>query len=254
MNTEIKNFYSTIDFDVWATKSNLSSDEKYIIETYLNKHKKTVDAGTGGGRILLEMQKMGFTSLYGYDIVPELIAVAKQKDLSSSINFDVGDVTSLNYEDSFFEQIVYIQQILSVLNSEIERKKALKEAYRILQPGGTALFSFISFETTTKGFIYNLYLMYLYTIRKMSGSKLSIQYFPYNSHGGKFNLLGFLLGSGPYLYRYKLQEAYHDLQEVGFQVIAISSREQINQEIMYSNLEEMSKQPIKGAIYFVCKK
>jgi ubiquinone/menaquinone biosynthesis C-methylase UbiE len=254
MQPEVKQFYSTVDFDVWATKSGLNPDEKYIIETYLDKNKKTVDAGTGGGRILLEMQKMGFTSLYGYDIVPELIAVARQKDLSGSINFEVGDVTSLNYEDSFFEQILYIQQILSVLNSETEIKNALKEAYRILQPGGTALFSFISFETTTGGFVYNLYLIYLSIIRKISGSKFSIQYFPYNSHGGKFNLLGFLLGKGPYLYRYKLQEAYEDLQAVGFQVIAISSREQISQGIMYRTLEEMRQQPIKGAIYFVCKK
>lgn len=248
-----KEYYSTTGFDDWSDLSGLKPEEKYVIEKYLDPGQKTLEAGTAGGRIVGEMKNLGFTSLYGYDFVPGFIEKAKQRDTSNSIGFEVQDATCLNYENSSFDQILYLAQILSTID-ESGRAKAMKEAYRILRVGGTALFSFVSFETKTGGVIYRLYAMYLSLVRKLLGSNLSPQYFPYNTHMDKLTFSSVLLGSGPYLYRYKLQEAYNELTEVGFKVAAIASREQIIQGIMYDSLAEMSKQPIKGAIYFVCKK
>lgn len=250
-----KEFYSTVEFDSWANKKSLNPDEKYVIEKYLlDKGGKTLEAGTAGGRILLEMKNLGFTSLHGFDFVPEFIERARQKDTSNSICFEVDDATSLNYQDSCFDQVIYLQQIISTIDDEAGRVKALKEAYRILRAGGTGLFSFISFETRTGGVMYPWYRMYLYLVRKLLKSNRSTQYFPYVDSGGRLNYSSILLGSGPYLYRYKLREAYQALNEAGFTVVALGSREQITQGIMYNSLEEMSGQPITGAIYFVCKK
>jgi SAM-dependent methyltransferase len=249
-----KKFYSTVDFDFWAEKKGLNPDEQYVIEKYLDRGGKTLEAGTAGGRILLEMKNLGFTSLHGFDFVPEFIERARQRDTSNSICFEVDDATSLNYENSCFDQVVYLQQIICTIDDELGREKALKEAYRVLKVGGTALFSFLSFETRTGGALYPLYLTYLFLVRKLFGSNRSIQYFPYQQHGGRLNLSSILLGSEPYLYRYKLREAHQALKEAGFKVAALGSREQINQGIMYNSLEEMSGQPITGAIYFVCKK
>jgi ubiquinone/menaquinone biosynthesis C-methylase UbiE len=254
MAISTKEFFTNVDFGYWAEKEKLHPDEKYIIETYLDKDKKTLEAGTGGGRILLEMQNMGFSSLYGYDFVPEFIEAAKNKDRTKSIYFEVQDGTSLTYEESYFDQIIYLQQFISVLETEVARKPAIKEAYRILKQHGTALFSFLSFETKTGGFNYHLYLIYLYIIRKLSASNYSIQYFPYIQQGGKFNLRAALQGNSPYIYRYKLQEAYQDLTDVGFKVTAVGSREQILQGRMYNSIEQILNQPIKGAIFFVCTK
>lgn len=249
-----KEFYSTVEFDSWADKKGLNYDEKYVIEKYLDKGGKTLEAGTAGGRILFEMNNLGFTSLHGYDFVTKFIERARQRNTSHSICFEVQDATSLNYEDSSFDQIIYLQQIICTIDDEAGRAKALKEAYRVLRVGGTALFSFISFETRTGGVMYPLYLMYLSLVRKLLKSNRSTQYFPYQTHGDKLNFSSILLGSGPYLYRYKLQEAYEALNEVGFKVAAIGSREQITQGIMYDSLPAMSNQPVKGAVYFVCKK
>jgi ubiquinone/menaquinone biosynthesis C-methylase UbiE len=252
--TGSKEFYSTVDFDFWAEKKGLNPDEQYVIEKYLERGGKTLEAGTAGGRILLEMKHLGFTSLHGFDFVPEFIERARQKDTSHSICFAVDDATSLNYENSCFDQIVYLQQIICTIDNELSRGKALKEAYRVLKVGGTALFSFLSFETRTGGAMYSLYLTYLSLVRKLRGSNHSVQYFPYQQQGGRFNLSSILLGSEPYLYRYKLREAQQALNEAGFKVAAVGSREQINQGFMYDSLEEMSGQPMKGAIYFVCEK
>lgn len=252
--TGVKAFYSTVEFDSWADRKGLTPDEKYLIERYLDKKGKTLEAGTGGGRILLEMKDLGFTSLHGYDFVSGLIERAKQRDSRHSIRFEVQDATSLSYEDESFDQIVYLQQFICVLDDHAARGKALKEAARILRVGGTALFSFLSFKTRSGGAVYPMYLAYLYLVRKLRRSNRSIRYFPYNYRGGRLNLPSLLLGGGPYLYRYTLQEASDALREVGFKIIAVGSREQIGRGVMYKSVEEMECQPIRKAIYFVCTK
>ncbi|HSE89353.1 MAG TPA: class I SAM-dependent methyltransferase [Candidatus Binatia bacterium] len=250
----VKEFYSTVEYISWADRRGLTYDEKYLIERYLDKKGKTLEAGTGGGRILFEMKDLGFTSLHGFDFVPGFIARAKERDMSHSISFEVQDATSLFYEDSSFDQIVYLQQFICVLDDAAARTKALKEAHRILRVGGTALFSFLSFRTKSAGPVYPAYLGYLYVVRKLRRSDRSIRYFPYNYRGGRLNLPSLLLGTGPYLYRYTLREAYDALREVGFNVTAVGSREQINRGVMYKSIDEMEGKSIRKAIYFVCTK
>lgn len=252
--TEVKNFYTTVEFPSWANREGLTSDEKYLIKRYLKKREKTLEAGTGGGRILFEMQQRGFTSLHGFDFLPEFIKRARQKDPSGSINFEIQDASNLEYPDSAFDQIIYLQQFICVLEDEEARAKALKEACRILKPGGTGLFSFLSLKTKSAGPVYPAYLGYLYVIRKLRRSDRSIRYFPYNYRGGKLNLHSLLLGTGPYLYRYTLREAYDALREVGFKIKAVGSREQINRGVMYNHIEEMDGKAIRKAICFVCTK
>jgi SAM-dependent methyltransferase len=200
------------------------------------------------------MKNLGFTSLHGYDFVPEFIEWARQRDTGHSVRFEVQDATTLSYEDASFDQIIYLQQFICVLNDDTERVKALKEAYRILRVGGTALFSFLSLKTKSGGAVYLAYLGYLYFVRKLRRSDRSVRYFPYNYRGGRLNLPSLLLGTGPYLYRFTLREAYQALRNVGFKVTAVGSREQITRGIMYKSVEEMQGQPIRKAIYFVCRK
>jgi SAM-dependent methyltransferase len=252
--TGVKEFYSTVEFDSWADRQGLTPDERYLIERYLDRNGKTLEAGTGGGRILFEMKNLGFSSLDGFDFVPEFIERARQKDPKRSINFNVQDATRLRYEDCSFDQIVYLQQFISVLDDDEARAKALKEAYRVLKAGGTALFSFLSFKTKSGGPSYPAYLAYLYVVRKLRREGRSIRYFPYNYRGGKLNLPSLLLGGGPYLYRYTLREAYDALLSVGFTVTAVGSREQISRGFMCESVDEMERKPIRKAIYFVCKK
>jgi 2-polyprenyl-3-methyl-5-hydroxy-6-metoxy-1,4-benzoquinol methylase len=91
-----KEVYNTVEFDAWADKTGLNEDEKYLIVNYLNKNGKTVEAGTATGRILWEMNTLGFQELYGYDYVPEFIEQAKQREQSQNISFEVQDATAAN--------------------------------------------------------------------------------------------------------------------------------------------------------------
>ena len=97
--------------------------------------------------------------------MPEFIEQAKQREASQSISFEVQDATDLTYKDSGFEQIIYWQQIVCFIEEEEKRLKAFREAYRIIKNGGTALFSFLSFESRIKS-LFVVYLAYLSMLRR----------------------------------------------------------------------------------------
>ena len=248
-----KEVYSTVEFDTYASREKLNILENYLIEKFLDKTGKTLEAGTGGGRILLEMRELGFTSLYGFDYVPELIERAKQRDNSQNISFEVQDATNLNYENCYFDQILYLDQIISSIEDEKNRLQTFKEAYRILKTGGTALFSFLSFEARSNSMFYIPYFVYLSLIRKLRGSNRSLQYLPWLKHGGKINWFA-LIDAEPYVYWYKTKEVAQILKEIGFEVVAIGSKNQIEQEKMHSSVETLVNEPITGMLTFVCKK
>ncbi|MCC3406934.1 MAG: class I SAM-dependent methyltransferase [Microcoleus sp. PH2017_10_PVI_O_A] len=144
------NVFSNVEFTKWAYLEELKIEEKYLIQKYLEKQGKTIEAGTGGGRILIEMQKLGFTSLSGFDCAPEMIEVAQQRAGNNGLSFEVQDATNLPYEDSSFEQAIYLQQIICFIQDDLGRLNAFKEAHRILKKGGYILFSFLCFDCRVK--------------------------------------------------------------------------------------------------------
>jgi len=247
-----KAIYSTVEFDSWAFREGLIDTERFLIEQYLDKEGKTLEAGTGGGRILLEMKKMGFKSLCGFDFVEEFIEIAKKKDTSGNIMFEVQDATSLSYLDSSFDQVIYLQQIISLIPNEDKRLKAIKEAYRVLKPGGRALFSFLSFEARSRDFQYLLFLLYLKALRLIFKRRISIQYLPWLKLGGRLNLKAFL-DAEPYVFWYKLQELRMFLQGAGFKILAVGSTHQIKKGTMLS-WDKLKEKDVKGMLYVVCSK
>ena len=72
--------YAGSEFDVWAHRSELEPGERFLIERYLEKDPRTIEAGCGGGRLLLDLQARGFTDLHGFDYLPEFIEVARDRD------------------------------------------------------------------------------------------------------------------------------------------------------------------------------
>ena len=248
-----KAVYSTIEFDSWAERKRLIPAEKFLIQKYFHKTGKTLEAGTGAGRILFEMQALDFKSLHGFDLVYRLIDSAKKKDVNNTVGFEVQDATCLGYKDSTFDQIIYLQQVLCFIENTASRLIALKEAYRVLRPGGTAVFSFLSFDARSKSALYVPYLVYLRVLRKLNGSRRSIQYLPWLRLRGKFNW-GSLVDGRPYVYWYRLPEIGQLLEEAGFQIIAIGSNRQITRSGMHSSYRTLSEEPIDGMLYSVCRK
>ncbi len=243
--------YATKLFNEWANKDGLRTEEEFFITKYLAKEGRTLDAGTGGGRIALGMQQLGFGSLHGFDYVPELIAQAKRRDTSHQIAFEVQDATKLSYPDASFDQIVYLQQVLCILETDADRMQSVREAARILKPKGVALFSFLSFEGRRAK--YWPYIRYLQALRAVCRSRRRIQYLPWLKHDGKFNF-GSLVDRGPYIYWLQSREAWQSLEEGGFRVVAAATFHQGTPIKVLDSCAELEAERKGDGLYFVCTK
>lgn len=248
-----KDLYSNVEFATWLDLQTLFPEEIYLIRKYLQPNLKTVEAGTNGGRILLKMQEMGFANLAGFDYVPELIERAIERDPQRQIDFQVQDAIALSYPDNSFDQIIYLQQIICLIESAADRFKAIQEAYRILATGGTGLFSFLSFESRSSRFIYTTYLTYIRILRKLRGDNRSIQNLPWLTLGGKFNPQS-IVDRPPYTYWYRVSEIYEMLQSVGFEIVAIGTDPQISADDLKATDRELLAAEISGMLYVVVKK
>jgi ubiquinone/menaquinone biosynthesis C-methylase UbiE len=246
--------YSSVEFNFWAYKEeSLSPDEEFLIEKYLDKNATTIEAGTGGGRIVSSLEKIGFKHLYAFDYVPGFIEIAKKKNITRRIYFAIEDAVSLTYKDCQFEQLLYLNQIICTIVDGAARLNAFKEAYRILKKGGTAIFSFLNFDSRAKIPFYIPYVIYIHLLRSLTNTQRSIQYLPQLKYGDKTNWQS-LLDSPPYMYWYKPEEAYQILKEANFEIVALGSNFQINQGKMHTSLESFKQEPNQGMLYFVCQK
>lgn len=245
-----KEVYSTVEFGCWADRQQLEPSESILIRRYLDPGARTLEAGTGGGRILLAMQAMGYRNLTGFDFVADLIRRARERDAHGEIRFDVEDATSLPYADGAFDQIIYMQQILSLIESPAMREKALAEALRVIRPGGVALFSFLSFEARSRSAKYRPLLAYLRGLRAVRGAPRSMQELPWLRLGDRFNWAA-LRDASPYVYWFRMPEAAALLERGGFRLAAIGSGHQVEKGEMAATPAELEGRPLTGMLYCV---
>lgn len=68
------------------------------------------------------------------------LALHLKYKVESKITYQQQDATKLTYEDESFDLVIF-KSIIGDLKSKSNQEKALKEAYRVLKPGGTLLFA-----------------------------------------------------------------------------------------------------------------
>jgi ubiquinone/menaquinone biosynthesis C-methylase UbiE len=97
---------------------------------------KLLDAGTGPGRLLVEISKKNpGLDIFGLDISESMLAVARKNIRSiKKIHLKAGNITKTDYPDDFFDCIVSTG---SFYNWD-KPAEALNEIYRIMKSGCTA--------------------------------------------------------------------------------------------------------------------
>ena len=105
--------------------------EKYFSQNGSVKDKRVLDIGSGKGNHLVGFSRKGM-DVYGCDKRAECIAVLEKFDIRKC------DIESepFPYEDNFFDCIFS----KSVLEHVVNADNFLSESYRVLKPGGIAVF------------------------------------------------------------------------------------------------------------------
>lgn len=252
-SVDYRQTYAGPEFQRWAHARGLIAPEQFLVDQNLVKKARTLEAGTGGGRILLEMARQGFNSLEGFDGVPSLIEAARRTDASGKVRFTVQDARELCYESESFAQLIYLQQIICFITEPEGRRKAVAEACRVLEPGGIALFSFLLYEARLQSLSHAAMIAYLASLRVILRRRASTQYMPWLSHQGKFNKAA-LLDKPPYVYWFRCEEAIALLKSEGFVITGIGTLSQIRQARLCLSEQELKTEPLEGMLYVVCRK
>lgn len=251
--TDQQDFFRKVERDYWAGADGLKDEESALAERFLDPARSLLDAGTGGGRIPRGLAELGFTALTGFDFAPELVEAARAADTTGQITFDVADATDLPYGDASFAQVTYLQQVVSTIDSGDGREAALREAARVLQPGGTALFSFVCFESRLASTAQRAYTRYLRGLRTVKRDSRPIQSMPRLRLSGRATP-GALRDRGPFNWWYRAEEAERALASAGLAVTAMGFGPGVVSGTMHPTARGALAAGAEGTLYVVCER
>jgi len=103
-----------------------------LFDQYLKPDDRVLDIGCGNGRLAAYLADKKINYI-GIDNSEELIAIAKTT--FPNFIFKVADATTLPFSDNEFNA-VFIIATLHHIPSKEQRNNVIKEAYRVLKPGG----------------------------------------------------------------------------------------------------------------------
>ena len=112
-------------------------DDISFYESFVSKNTKVLELGCGTGRVTFPLAKKA-KQVVGVDISEEMILKAKNKLKDKSINFILGDITSLKLNDKF-NLIIAPFRVFQSLETESERLNLLKTIEEHLDSKGLVI-------------------------------------------------------------------------------------------------------------------
>ena len=135
-----KNSVCAVDTDLllWWEDFYLSIFEYVLPKMGAMEGKKVLELGTGTGGTATMLAKQG-ASVVGIDLLPFRLDEAKarvnQHNVTNAVDFSVMDATQLAFPDDTFDFIISKSVLVFT-----EHAQTAKECYRVLKPGGKAIF------------------------------------------------------------------------------------------------------------------
>src|SRR4030066_1624453 len=144
-----KQDYNLIAEDFSNRRRMIWLEMQFLLDKYSLSGEKVLDLGCGSGRYF-EYFKGKNVSYFGIDNSEKLIEIAKSK--YPQVNFQVADCLSLPFSDNFFDKIFSIA-VLHQIPSKDLRVQFLKEAKRVLKPGGSLFLTVWNFRKLKEFFL-----------------------------------------------------------------------------------------------------
>ena len=197
-------------------------EERYI-KKYINKKGKLLDIGCGGGREGIALASDGY-DVFGIDLVVPMVVNARKtaEKMNQKLRYSAMNALSLGFKNNTFNGLLMLGQVLAFIPLRENRITALKEAYRVLKPGGKILLTTHSRNSHLK---YRIYFFVKDHLRRI------LKHFGLNTlePGDRFaTTVGNAKSKGKhYLHMYSMAETFEDLTAAGFKVLHCNSRKEI---------------------------
>lgn len=121
-----------------ARECGLYERERRAIDRHFDSSGRVLDLGCGAGRTSTVLTAEGYETV-GLDTSRPMISIAAEAD--PDVTYVAGDASRLPFEDASFENVLFSYNGLDELRPESVRTEALREVYRVLEPGGCFAFS-----------------------------------------------------------------------------------------------------------------
>lgn len=121
-------------YDDYHSTNRLFDLDRRFIEEVLPAKGTVLDIGCGTGRLMLYLQEKGY-EVIGVDLSSHMLEVAREK-LGEKARLVRADMLALPMAEGQVDACIMMFSILGMLKGEHLRKQALKEAARVLRPGG----------------------------------------------------------------------------------------------------------------------
>ena len=140
--------------------------KRFIEVIEVEKNDVILDVGSGSGDIAIEIIKTKLpTNLQLIDLNKKMLDEGKKKlKNQKNITFSIGDAAKLDFENNSFDKYIISFCLRNVTNY----KKSIKEAYRVLKPGGK--YCCLEFSSPKSSLISNSYKIYKSNILPLLGS------------------------------------------------------------------------------------
>ena len=123
---------------VEAVERGLFDRETRAIDQYFEAGDDVLDLGCGAGRTTGPLVEREF-DVVGADVCEPLVDAANAHH--ESVPFAVCDASELCFADESFDRVLFSHNGIDSLDTEQDRIAALREAKRVLRPGGTFVYS-----------------------------------------------------------------------------------------------------------------
>jgi SAM-dependent methyltransferase len=219
----------------------LSRAEETLVRRCLTPRPRTLEGGTGDGRIVAALAQRGFGDLHAFDVDVAAIEAARPREPSGGVQLTVQDPTRLTYEDGRFAQVLYLRDLLCVLDDAGDRARALREAWRVTAPGGVAIFGFLCEEARDQPQPALRHRRSAAPLRRALG-RAPEPARPASAPGDH----------RPHAHWWRIDETARLLDRAGFAIGAAGSTAQLERGELLDRPEQLDAGTAEGRLYVVC--